>query len=355
VRVEAYILPLVRTDAYLALRRLTEGGTIRVRPGQSPPDTLMELRLHVAGAGAPLSDWTAIRLGDTALLRKRVESQIRRDLGDDDAKTREAENERLFWQLPITIGVGVTDGRRFADQMREFWHNFNLGSGEPVESAYRGVPLTRVGVNPEGFRQILGFLRYVEDQFPLVAYVPTREVPRHMHRALIGDGYWFGAQEEGLRRQVDVVKGRPKAGEGEEANASLFLAPSQPKARAGIELYLEWQTHRLALANGPAWEVLHRAGQLSEGATEAERQAAALRWFGHVPASPDGVRYAYDVRTGEVTNLRHGTLREPRLRAALADEASLRRLLDQFRTLRVDLRFREDGVHTILTLDRSPK
>ncbi len=77
-----------------------------------------------------------------------------------------------------------------------------------------------------------------------------------------------------------------------------------------------------------------------------------MRYLGFVPVSPDGAAYVYDPRTDEIRNSRHGSLRQPRLHAALEDSSALGRLLDQFRTLRVDLRFREDGVNTVLTIER---
>ena len=46
----------------------------------------------------------------------------------------------------------------------------------------------------------------------------------------------------------------------------------------------------------------------------------------------------------------------PKLRSTLPESSPLAQLLEQARTLRVDLRFREDGVQTILSIDRhSPK
>jgi hypothetical protein len=74
-----------------------------------------------------------------------------------------------------------------------------------------------------------------------------------------------------------------------------------------------------------------------------------------VPVSPDGTAYAYDRRTDEVRNERHGSPRRPQSHASLADGAALKALLGQLRTIRADLRFREDGIHTTLTIDRRPK
>jgi hypothetical protein len=71
-----------------------------------------------------------------------------------------------------------------------------------------------------------------------------------------------------------------------------------------------------------------------------------------VPVSPDETRYFLDVRTAEVVNARHGSLRQPRLHRDLDERSQLAALLEQLRTVRADLRFREDGVHTTVTLER---
>jgi hypothetical protein len=68
--------------------------------------------------------------------------------------------------------------------------------------------------------------------------------------------------------------------------------------------------------------------------------------------SPDGAAYLYDRRLDEVTNRRHGSWRQPQLRPTLAVNAPLRAILEEFKTLRIDLRFREDGIHTTLTWER---
>jgi hypothetical protein len=74
-----------------------------------------------------------------------------------------------------------------------------------------------------------------------------------------------------------------------------------------------------------------------------------------VPISPDGEEHVHDGRLNEVRNIRHGSLARPIYHDQLAPGSALARLLEQMRTLRADLRFREDGVHTVLTIDRKAK
>jgi hypothetical protein len=98
--------------------------------------------------------------------------------------------------------------------------------------------------------------------------------------------------------------------------------------------------------------MLQRSGQVDLDWSEKRRRAAAQAFLGFVPVSPDGSAYAYDSRTDEVRSLRHGTQGRPMLNLELDATSPLARLLDELRTVRADLRFREDGIHTVLTIDR---
>ncbi len=53
-----------------------------------------------------------------------------------------------------------------------------------------------------------------------------------------------------------------------------------------------------------------------------------------------------------MVNQRHGSLRRPQLQAAVDADSPLGILLAQIHCVRADLRFREDGVQTVLTIDR---
>ena len=84
----------------------------------------------------------------------------------------------------------------------------------------------------------------------------------------------------------------------------------------------------------------------------AARQEAALKFLGFVPLSPDDTEYRYDPIRDEVTNARHGSLRRPTFHGSAAATSPVRRLLDEFPSIRADMRFREDGLHATLTLER---
>ena len=71
-----------------------------------------------------------------------------------------------------------------------------------------------------------------------------------------------------------------------------------------------------------------------------------------MPVSPDGTAYRYDAQYDEVNNERHGSFRKPTLHNTTAETSPLNVLLETLQSVRADLRFREDGIHTVLTLQR---
>ena len=110
-----------------------------------------------------------------------------------------------------------------------------------------------------------------------------------------------------------------------------------------------------ALAGAPLWYPLYRSGLLAPNADANAAKALAERYYGFVPVSPDEAPYVYDPRTDEVRNERHGSLTRPKMHKTPAENAPIEQLLEQLRTIRADLRFREDGIHTTLTVDRQMK
>ncbi len=160
-----------------------------------------------------------------------------------------------------------------------------------------------------------------------------------------------------LHSLIDQVKGREEdKGKAVEVNSSLYLSPAAAeKTRDLLQKYLEAQVREQALKNDPIWYALYHSGVVAADADAKAAQSTADRWLGFVPASPDGSTYSYARRTDEVVNSRHGSVRCPEIHKTLAEDAPLNRLLDQLRSIRADLRFREDGIHTVLTVDRQQK
>ncbi len=357
VRLEAYLLPLIENSLFNGPRDLTGGDGAKLKATQLTPGTLALLYLHVGlwPDDKTLGDWFTIQLDDGPLFRRRVELQIRGGLNPPPDHRTE---EQLFWKLPLTIGVGVRDGEAFAKQLDEDWKNSDLGDGEPKVKAYRGVDIKSVSVNKKSFLQRLSQLKmFAGQQNDWLAFLPDTEAPSVIYQALIGDGYYLSLQEESLQHLIDLEKDKKtgKKGEMEPLNASFYLAPSAAKAADAVRLYLEWETHKQALANNAEWLALHRAGVVPADATPAERDRLAFHFLGYTPVSPDGSAYRYDAAAGEMVNVRHGSYRREHLEADLDKASPLRELLRQFKSVRADLDFREHGVHATLTLDRAAK
>jgi hypothetical protein len=175
-----------------------------------------------------------------------------------------------------------------------------------------------------------------------------------IYYAVIDGGFYLTLNEDMLHQLIDgaVAKreGKPAT---VEVNTSLYLSPGAAEHTLGlIKRYLETQTYHQARTNLPVWYALYRTGIVAADAAPEEANAAAYRYLGFVPVSPDGSGYRYDRKYDEVVSERHGSFRKPALNRTTADSSALNRLLEQIRAVRADLRFREDGIHTVLTIDR---
>jgi hypothetical protein len=346
VKLETYILPLIQLSEYQELQNLTGGGTARLDPRSIPPQALLQYTMHLApsaritGAG----DWLFIRIDDGPELRELAEFWIQWQMSATGRKDAEdlAEAVRLALRLPLTVGMKVTDRKEFAKQLEQLagW----LGPYTKKRVPYRDASITRIQFAKDG---------------PLANFLKMKNQGPILYHAFIDDAWYLTLREATIKELIDQSiarkEGRGKSDKADlvEMNTSLYLAPAAAdKARSTLRYYLEWESRRRALANDPIWYALYRSGVTSDKSPEKERVEAALHYLGFVPVSPEGAPYAYDARTDDVVNRRHGSLRMPREHAGIEDGSPLDRLIDQFRTLRADLRFREDGVHTVLTLER---
>jgi hypothetical protein len=76
------------------------------------------------------------------------------------------------------------------------------------------------------------------------------------------------------------------------------------------------------------------------------------RFLGCVPVSADGTGYRYDRQHAEVVNDRHGSHRKPQLHGSVAEQSELGKLLNEIKALRAELKFLDNGVQTVLTIER---
>jgi hypothetical protein len=355
VKMEAYILPLIQSSAYNDLRLLSEGkGT---RSGPLPTSsTVGQFLFHINTRGEHgLGDWMAFRLEDSPALREMVERQVWSELTGTNEEKRQS---RLFWKLPVTIAIGVTDGPRFRELFNLVAKWVDLIGDKEKEVEYEGVNIRHIPIRKERLKEILpNFKQWLSTNqalAPLAAHLPETDPPATVYSALIDDGYYLSLREDALRRLIDASRARKKR-DREEAglrHASMLLDSTPERAGGTLRLWLEWETHRRALTNNAVWEALIQGHAVRSWAPAREREESAYRLLGFVPVSPDGATYDYDTRAGEASNRRHGSYRAWKLHTDLDERSALRGLLDQVRGVRADLRFREDGIHTTLTMGR---
>jgi hypothetical protein len=354
VRAEVYVLPPINNEEYNSLRQLTGGGTISLHPGMISPHALFQMTLRFDPQWLPrdraFGNRAMLRLDDSPLLTRLAERWVRLDLQPEERSDLVIAADALTLRLPLTVGVAIGEQEQFAQLVQDI-HNAaskSFGPCKITNKRHRDVPITRLKFS--GSSTLVNLLNNQQLGRKLTSLT--------VYHAEI-DGMWhISLSKDALKRQIDYVadckagKGPPK-GEAVSVNSSVHLAPQAAvQARAALQAYLEWETHKRALPNNALWQALHRCAVLAPDAPEAVRRAAAMKFLGFVPVSPDDAPYRYDRRTGEVVNARHGSLRRPQLHAGIVKGSPLARMLEQFPTLRADLRFREDGLHTVLTIAR---
>jgi hypothetical protein len=308
-----------------------------------------DLMTLVTSALDPVGKWVLVRADDSPVYGELANLLERMDERQNVDTERIA---RLVFQMPVMVGMDVKNPLTFAAALAAARTSVMKAlpgavTWEPQEKPYKGVSLVQIKATNAGMGQV-GFAppRGAKDPFlPAVYY------------AMIDGAFYLTPSEGMLRDFIDraQTKGEGK-GETVEVNSSLYVAPGAAKLTRGlIQKYLEKQVHEQALASAPIWYPLYHSGLVPTEADAAAVNALADRYYGFVPVSPDGAPYSYDRRTDEVINERHGSPMRPKPHQALAENAQIKQLLEQLKTIRADLRFREDGIHTTLTVERPMK
>ena len=381
VKLDTYILPLVANSRYNELRRVTGDGAVSLDLGSISPNTIAQFMLHLSPnvgdssiTGSASTHTPVARQPETSSIvrsspRRWTRSAIGRLVRADDSpvygqlsdlleRMNEGQNvdaeriARLVFQMPVMVGMDVKNPLTFAAALtaaRVAMMKTLPGAvtWEPQEKPYKGVSIVQIKATPAGMAQVpLGSSRSGKDPFlPAVYY------------AMIDGAFYLTPSETMLRDFIDRAQDK-REGKAEtvQINSSLYISPGAAQLTRGlIQKYLEKQVHEQALASAPIWYPLYHTGLIPEGADAAAVNALAERYYGFVPVSPDGAAYVYDRRIDEVCNERHGSPARPKTHRTLAENAQIKQLLEQLRTIRADLRFREDGIHTTLTVDRQVK
>jgi hypothetical protein len=376
VRWETYILPLVRNTQYNELRRVTGQGTLKFDPAVFGDKTLAQFLFHLSpemlrmpaallGFGGVLDDlamdaalrswlgdWVTVRLDDSPVYGKLLESAIRRELNPQE-RADFLDDIEMALQIPLTLGVEIRNPMVFAGILAAVRKSVESALPGAVEWAptepYKGVSIVRVKSRPQppGPRLIQG---PNPDRIPNFA----------LYYALIDGAFYLSLREEPIKDLVDRSvalkekgeKGRPQV----EASAALYVAPkAAADSKPWVQMYLEWEAHRRAQVNGHLLYALFHSNVVTAADPSEAVEAAAMQYLGYVPVSPDLAPFGYDSKYDEVTNLRHGTLRQPKLHPGVDAASPAGLLLQQLASVRADLRFREDGIHTTVTLRKNAK
>jgi hypothetical protein len=367
IRIETFVLPLVNNSWYDVMRLWTQGGTIALRPSTFSSSAVFRYRafLNAALFDAPqgknepekprqssLGNWFSIALDDSPVFPELVKVLIRQQLETITSAELLQEASRLLLSTPLTLAVGVRDRQAFQRQLDDYEDIFQWLIGpftlKKEQPSYRGIAITAVRFSSRS--RLARLLGVNGDLTARPLFHPV------LYHAIIGDGWYLSLTEASLKERIARSIARPKpmkAAKPVLASSSLYVAPAAaPHAAAALRSYLEWECHRRALANAVEWYALFRCGAIDPAATEKRKLQAALHYLGYAPISPDGGSYRYDALADQVENARHGSFLRPILHADLAPTTPVSQLLDQFRSMRVDLRFLEDGIHTMVTLER---
>ena len=437
VKTEIYILPLVRTTQYNELRRIAGNGTVKIDSSMFSDKTLVKYLLHISpqgfddlvgGAGfgrggadlmvdialrSWLGDWFAVRLDDSPVYEKLLESYIRSQMFPDERHDF-IDDMVMMFEMPLTVGFDVRSPMIFAGLLtgvRKAMESTLPGAfkWEPMDPPYKGTTIVRIKTDSERLgRGIVG--------------PEGRRLNPTFYYALVDGAFFISFKEEPIKDLIDrsvavkVMQIKPedagkvtqmadetfkrldanadgklnqdemssrlrrelakwdKNGDGmidleeyrayffaqlngrdvAEVNSSLFLGPKAAvKSKDLLRLYLEYETHRRAQTNNRLLYALFRSNVVGPQDDSPAVEAAALQYLGFVPVSPDLAPFRYDWQKEEVVNLRHGSVRQPKLNKGIDAKSPMSQMLDQFATIRADLRFREDGIHTTLTMKRN--
>jgi hypothetical protein len=367
VKVDTYILPLVENSAYNALRRLTGGREMklapatlsktlfqyatRLSPDERDREEILPLGQMIGGGKVgrllgraldPVGDWFLFRLDDGPAVADLLDLANRTDRGE---RVSTWEVMRHVWALPLAAGVDVKNrvaaaGWLAAGRAAVLNAASGLVTWEPLEKQYKGVSIIRIQATEAGKAAAVALVNEVDDK-------PFRPA---LYYAMTDAGLWMTLNEGMMRRLIDEVAARKGGKEKTVAAAtSLHLSPGTATLPA-LKRYLEHSVSEAALSSEPAWHALYSSGVAAPDASASDAAETAYRWLGFVPVSPDGAAFRWDGRTAEAVNARHGTIRRPLVPRKPLKDSPVARLLDSLGSVRADLRFREDGIHTVVTL-----
>jgi hypothetical protein len=325
LRVEAYMLPLTNNEAYRQLRRATGGSHSSWDPSPLAPRLAGQLRFATYQG-------MAIQLDDSPELPAWASYLSTRLLYPERSGRKKGQLPPLLAarhnvREPSATGLGVLgvflEAVLSPDSVAIDRDKFGSGSSE------------------------------VEGWIPPALLTLLRETaPPSAYYERIGQGQYLMLDRKSARERIARRK-KGTSEEGSDVAVGLFLSRKRRGMSDAIELLLEARVREKAHAANVMWQALYDAGVVTPKMSEAERRHVALQLWGFVPSAPDGSRAVWDKATQQVSNVRHGTWHRPASHTALGPKSPLAKFLHRFESLNADLRFRRDGVHTVITFRRT--
>ena len=175
IKLETYILPLIRDRQYAELRRETDGGTVPLNVSPPTPKTIAQGTMHIGPNSqirstlammanwfdlpkVPkwLGDWVVIRFDDSPVYAK-LAALEQTPGGTNDWAAR----LDLISQMPATIGVEIQNPLAFAALLTGLRNSMvksapALFTWEPLPDPYRGVPIVRIQETASGMQSFGG-------------------------------------------------------------------------------------------------------------------------------------------------------------------------------------------------------
>jgi hypothetical protein len=180
--------------------------------------------------------------------------------------------------------------------------------------------------------------------------------------ARIGNGLYVASQPAVLEDLValssDGAPQQPAAAADTAAHALIRIRP-QNWQRVLPSYQLGWaeNNRESCLQNlGPLSHVCRAVSGPSEGDRKQQSEQVhelAARLYGAQFYCPDGGQYLLSRDGKQVTCTVHGSQEAPQQRSAPAPNSAVGRQLAQFADLTVALTFLEDGLHAVMTLERT--
>ena len=354
-KVEVFILPLIASEQYSNLRGITsearapEKHLLRV-PERVPAGTVFQLILRLGSAVKEifpgLGDWVFVHLGGDVFREDLVRAAIRMEV--DPARAVGKLDSPL---ASLILGVEVKNWKQLDDTTsgelgEDIW------SRPPPGRTYRHHRGVKYAMDPvtEDMSDIV--TQYIHSRVPILKDLPKGVLrPKQVYATKVRDGYYFGLDAANMKRRIDFALRNEKPGDGEGVHAALHLTPPGGKGGKALAAYIDWRTHVTTQATLAQWEGFYAAGLVAPGLKPAARDAVVRRLLGYVPVSGDGTASSWRAKEGRMVNEHHGTLASPSFRGKLPVDAPMANLLRTLRCVDAGLRFREDGLHTTITLD----